>query len=131
MNHLESMKNIQRMQAKVDEFVSYEPLPDLIHPSSMTDGLYNPRNQAEYGACQALGKRAGGLTSTQKARPKIEVQLIKGSNIAMRPVTWLIDQWLPMGKLTLLAGAGGTGSRCRGGAAGGRRRQRRPARAAR
>lgn len=109
MNHLESMKNIQRMQTKVDEFVSYEPLPDLIHPSSMTDGLYNPRNQAEYGACQVLSKKASGLTSTQKARPNIEVQLIKGSNIEMRPVTWLIDQWLPMGKLTLLAGAGGTG----------------------
>jgi putative DNA primase/helicase len=27
----------------------------------------------------------------------------------MRSVIWLIDQWLPQGKLTLLAGAGGTG----------------------
>lgn len=39
----------------------------------------------------------------------IQVQLIKGSSIKMRPVIWLIDQWLPQGKLTLLAGAGGTG----------------------
>lgn len=49
MNNLESMKNIQRLQAKVDEFVPDWPLPDLIYPSPMTDGLYHPRNQAEYG----------------------------------------------------------------------------------
>lgn len=49
MNNLESMKNIQRLQAKVDEFVPDRPLPDLIYPSSMTDGLYHPRKQAEYG----------------------------------------------------------------------------------
>lgn len=109
MNHPESVKNIRQMQEKVDEFVSDGPLPDLIYPPSMTDGLYNPCNQAEYGVDPAFSNRTVATTSTQKVKPKIEVQLIKGSNIEMRPVSWLIDQWLPMGKLTLLAGAGGTG----------------------
>lgn len=108
MNNLESMKNIQRLQAKVDEFVSDQSLPDLIDPPSMTDGLYNPRDPAEYGKGQVNGKKTG-TAPTQKAKSKIEVQLMKGSNVEMRPITWLIDQWLPMGKLTLLAGAGGTG----------------------
>lgn len=105
MNHLES---IQQMQTKVDEFTSDEPLPDLIYPSSMTDGLYHPRDPAEYGVGQVNIKKTG-TAPTQKAKSKIEVQLMKGSNVEMRPITWLIDQWLPMGKLTLLAGAGGTG----------------------
>ncbi|OYY58987.1 MAG: hypothetical protein B7Y55_01255 [Polynucleobacter sp. 35-46-207] len=105
MNHLES---IQQMQTKVDEFTSDEPLPDLIFPASIVDSLYNPRDPAEYGVCQANSKKTG-TASTQKAKPRIEVQLMKGSNVEMRPITWLIDQWLPMGKLTLLAGAGGTG----------------------
>lgn len=109
MNNLDNAKNIQRMQAKADEFISDKPLPDLIYPSSMTNGFYHPRHQSEYGVSQAPGKIIGTTASTQKAKPKIEVQIIKGSAVEMRPVSWLIDQWLPMGKLTLLAGAGGTG----------------------
>ena len=44
-----------------------------------------------------------------KVKPEIQINLVQGSSVKMRPVIWLIDQWLPMGKLTLLAGAGGTG----------------------
>ena len=109
MNNLETMKNIKRMQDQVDAFVSDQPSPDLIYPASMTDGLYNARNESDYGVDQATGEVLNRASHKQKAKSKIQVQLIKGSSVKMRPVIWLIDQWLPMGKLTLLAGAGGTG----------------------
>jgi len=52
----------------------------------------------------------GGPKKNQlKVKPVIRVNLVQGSSVKMRPITWLIDQWLPVGKLTLLAGAGGTG----------------------
>jgi KaiC/GvpD/RAD55 family RecA-like ATPase len=40
---------------------------------------------------------------------KRTVTIIQGSMIQERPITWLWDGYLPAGKLTLLAGAGGTG----------------------
>lgn len=40
---------------------------------------------------------------------KSSVTLLPFSQIEEKPVTWLWDQYLPLGKLTLLAGAGGTG----------------------
>jgi hypothetical protein len=43
------------------------------------------------------------------ANAKRSVTLLQGSDIAERPITWLWDGYLPSGKLTLLAGAGGTG----------------------
>lgn len=50
-------------------------------------------------------KQSAAVTSTHKR----SVALIQGCEIQERPVSWLWDQYLPMGKLTLLAGAGGTG----------------------
>ncbi len=40
---------------------------------------------------------------------KRNLTLIPGSNISEQPITWLWQDYLPSGKLTLLAGAGGTG----------------------
>ncbi len=40
---------------------------------------------------------------------KRSVSLLQGSEIEETPITWLWDGYLPQGKLTLLAGAGGTG----------------------
>jgi len=40
---------------------------------------------------------------------KRSVTLLQGSEIVERPIEWLWDGYLPSGKLTLLAGAGGTG----------------------
>jgi hypothetical protein len=40
---------------------------------------------------------------------KRSVTLVQGSSIVEVPITWLWDGYLPSGKLTLLAGAGGTG----------------------
>lgn len=40
---------------------------------------------------------------------KRTVTIMQGSMIQERPITWLWDGYLPAGKLTLLAGAGGTG----------------------
>ena len=43
------------------------------------------------------------------ANAKRSVTLLQGSEIVEKPITWLWDGYLPSGKLTLLAGAGGTG----------------------
>lgn len=43
------------------------------------------------------------------AAAKRSVTLVQFSAIEERPVEWLWDQYLPLGKLTLLAGSGGTG----------------------
>jgi hypothetical protein len=40
---------------------------------------------------------------------KRSVALLQGTQIEEKPITWLWDGYLPSGKLTLLAGAGGTG----------------------
>lgn len=47
----------------------------------------------------------------RKAQEPIDSGLlvIQGSQIQARPISWLWDGYLPVGKLTLLAGAGGTG----------------------
>ena len=50
----------------------------------------------------------------RQAQPKVEggkrtVSLIQGTSIQAKPITWLWHGYLPQGKLTLLAGAGGTG----------------------
>ncbi|WP_263355500.1 AAA family ATPase, partial [Acidicapsa acidisoli] len=47
--------------------------------------------------------------SSVTASGKRTVSLLQGSQISERPITWLWDGYLPSGKLTLLAGAGGTG----------------------
>ena len=44
--------------------------------------------------------------ATDKRR---SVVVLQGSAIEAKPITWLWDGYLPLGKLTLLAGAGGTG----------------------
>ncbi len=44
-----------------------------------------------------------------KAASRSSVALIQGSEIEPKPIHWLWDGYLPAGKLTLLAGAGGTG----------------------
>lgn len=43
------------------------------------------------------------------AHGKRSVTLLQGSEIQAQPISWLWDGYLPLGKLTLLAGAGGTG----------------------
>lgn len=43
------------------------------------------------------------------ASAKRSVSVLQGSEIQAQPITWLWDGYLPLGKLTLLAGAGGTG----------------------
>jgi hypothetical protein len=48
-------------------------------------------------------------SATTEVIGKRSVTLLQGSQIQARPITWLWDGYLPSGKLTLLAGAGGTG----------------------
>jgi Mrp family chromosome partitioning ATPase len=52
-------------------------------------------------------KRKEAAPTTPKG--KRSVTLVQGSSIVEVPITWLWDGYLPSGKLTLLAGAGGTG----------------------
>jgi hypothetical protein len=47
--------------------------------------------------------------SSRKTSSKRSVALLQGANIEAKPIEWLWDGFLPRGKLTLLAGAGGTG----------------------
>jgi hypothetical protein len=37
------------------------------------------------------------------------IQIVNMSDIQAQPITWLWDGWLPLGKMTILAGAGGCG----------------------
>lgn len=60
-------------------------------PDIDTSGLLTQGKQAN----QATGKRG--------------IEIMRGTNIEEQPITWLWHGWLPKGKLTLLAGAGGTG----------------------
>jgi hypothetical protein len=46
---------------------------------------------------------------TPAASRKRTVTVLQGSQIQAQPIEWLWDGYLPSGKLTLLAGAGGTG----------------------
>ena len=47
--------------------------------------------------------------ATKGTNGRRTVTLLQGASIAAKPITWLWDGYLPQGKLTLLAGAGGTG----------------------
>lgn len=43
------------------------------------------------------------------AKPKASLQIVNMIDIQAQPITWLWDGWLPLGKMTILAGAGGCG----------------------
>ena len=51
--------------------------------------------------------KRSAIASTHPSKRTVMVK--QGSTIEAKPVTWLWDGYLPLGKLTLLAGAGGTG----------------------
>lgn len=54
-------------------------------------------------------KRKHDAVSSASPNGKRIVTLVQGTSIVEKPITWLWDGYLPSGKLTLLAGAGGTG----------------------
>jgi putative DNA primase/helicase len=58
-----------------------------------------------------IGAAKRKLLSPLPVAPKGKrtVTLLQGASIVEKPITWLWDGYLPSGKLTLLAGAGGTG----------------------
>lgn len=41
--------------------------------------------------------------------PKSNLQVINANDVQAKPIQWLWQDWLPLGKLTILAGAGGSG----------------------
>lgn len=53
---------------------------------------------------QAITEQIKQLKSNQKS-----LDIICMNDIKIEPIAWLWDNWLPMGKLTLLAGVGGCG----------------------
>jgi hypothetical protein len=83
--------------------------------SGLNTGIGKPRPLI--GSSDIPSIDLSGLTPTSKARTKTpakanvkrSVSLLQGSQIVEEPVSWLWDGYLPQGKLTLLAGAGGTG----------------------
>lgn len=44
-----------------------------------------------------------------EVKPKSSLNIICMDDIQAQPITWLWDGWLPLGKMTILAGAGGCG----------------------
>ncbi len=57
----------------------------------------------------AYKARQSSKPTNGNASGKRSVTLMQGSEIEAKPIHWLWDGYLPSGKLTLLAGAGGTG----------------------
>lgn len=58
------------------------------------------------------GFKAEPIAPEVKAAQELGARTVKlrcGANIKAKPITWLWDGWLPAGKLTILAGAAGTG----------------------
>jgi hypothetical protein len=81
---------------------SAKPRPLLSH-----DGISDEYiRQAQEAFIDQYKRKQATLTT---ANGKRSVTVVPGSSIVEMPITWLWDGYLPSGKLTLLAGAGGTG----------------------
>ncbi|MES2390844.1 MAG: AAA family ATPase [Acidobacteriota bacterium] len=82
--------------------------------SGLNAGMKNPRPLLPYGqdiSLQGLVDSSKAIKQAAYPKPagKRSVALLQGSQIVEQPITWLWEGYLPKGKLTLLAGAGGTG----------------------
>ena len=51
----------------------------------------------------------GKSTAIKPVEIKPSLNIVNMSDIQAQPITWLWDGWLPLGKMTILAGAGGCG----------------------
>lgn len=109
-DNLKRATDLKAKSAKLDDFQFHGELPKVISPQSVADSLYQARDlSAIANSGIEVATAHGNKSNAIIKKPRIKINLVKGSDVKMRPVMWLIDQWLPMGKLTLLAGAGGTG----------------------
>ena len=79
-----------------------KPRPLLSHGSISDEYI----RQAQQNLIGQYKRKQTALTTPNGKR---SVTLVQGSSIVEVPITWLWDGYLPSGKLTLLAGAGGTG----------------------
>jgi len=88
--------------------------------SGLEAGRKKPRsllsNQTDIDGSDIMPMIRNGIESYRRKQAaltpstgKRAVTLLQGANIVEKPITWLWDGYLPSGKLTLLAGAGGTG----------------------
>jgi RecA-family ATPase len=85
--------------------------------SGLTSGKAKPRllksqeaNAAHIAELRAnLEAQRRNTTAPQPSPAKRSVELVRMAEVVEKPITWLWDGFLPLGKLTLLAGAGGTG----------------------
>ena len=80
--------------------------------SGLNKGMAKPRPtvaQTVGPAIDLSGLAAPKEASKPAPSGKRSVALLQGSQITEQPVTWMGEGFLPLGKLTLLAGAGGTG----------------------
>lgn len=74
---------------------------DMVHISSL--------KAVKQAIDNATPPQQGVIETTPQKDSQLLVNLLKGSDVTIRPIVWVWDQWLPSGKLTMLAGAGGTG----------------------
>ncbi|KAB1858223.1 AAA family ATPase [Acinetobacter tandoii] len=58
---------------------------------------------------QTAGKTPQTEQPTQPVKKTASLQILNMSSIKAQPINWLWEGWLPLGKLTILAGAGGCG----------------------
>jgi len=86
--------------------------------SGLNAGIQNPRAPLVVPTIEAIDitpmvrnavETFNRRQSASQVNGKRSVNLIQGSEIEAKPITWLWEGYLPAGKLTLLAGAGGTG----------------------
>jgi hypothetical protein len=89
--------------------------------SGLNAGMQNPRLPltlpAHIESLDISGMIRNGIEAYRRKHSKVSAQvsgkrsvnLVQGSEIEAKPVTWIWEGYLPSGKLTLLAGAGGTG----------------------
>lgn len=57
---------------------------------------------------KAILSKSKSIKPTE-VKPKATLNIVNMSDIQAQPITWLWDGWLPLGKMTILAGAGGCG----------------------
>ena len=84
-NDLHQLADLAEVKRQIDLVLNPDPPPNLTE----TEGHQSP-------------------IGSKPVKP-IGVNIITANNVKMEPINWLIQNWLPLGKLTLLAGQAGTG----------------------
>ncbi len=77
--------------------------------SGLKSGKSKPRTLPSQAPVHPALPQKGKKAAPQATPKKQRVALARMAEVSEEPITWLWSSFLPLGKLTLLAGAGGTG----------------------